>query len=125
MCACVCLCVSGLLAYRCVGVVCLVQWLPFFACLEATYPSLTDEAAKACADKASLSWDVIDKCANSPEGKTVQTQDEKETPKHSGVPWVVIDGNVFVMNDDDDGLVSCYLWCVPWGCAVVEVPGDG
>ena len=87
-----------------------MQWLGFIACLEAAFPTPGLPAvAKQCAASADMSWDVLMTCTEGPEGIAIQTDNEKRTPTHQYVPWVVINGTPFQQTDDDDGK-ACYQW---------------
>ncbi len=103
------------------------QWLPFVACLEVEYPNL-GKYTQTCAEKASMDWNTLNTCWKGPEGKKIQIENARKTaalnPPHQYVPWVVIDGQVFVQADDDS-VQPCYLWYVShrqsrWACVCVE-----
>ena len=64
------------------------QWLPFYACLERTYPDLSDAKAEKCATAASLSWILIQACTLGSLGLTLQKAAERATPQVP--PWRLV-----------------------------------
>mmetsp|Transcript_3816 Transcript_3816/g.7701 ORF Transcript_3816/g.7701 Transcript_3816/m.7701 type:complete len:201 (+) Transcript_3816:173-775(+) len=88
------------------------DWYPFYACMEESpynkgrYGSYNTSAAIECAE--GLDWSVISDCAGpSPElgsdddGNPLMKGIELNTPNHTYVPWVVVNGET--VPDDGSG----------------------
>eukprot|EP00111_Clytia_hemisphaerica_P000608 TCONS_00001756-protein len=69
------------------------QFMPYINCVELD-PSLA--RAKHCADEMRIEWQPIFKCYNGSEGNFLEHQVAVKTdslePKHTWVPWIVLDG---------------------------------
>ena len=69
------------------------QFMPYIHCVE-NKPSL--ENAQKCAEDLDIEWAPISSCYNGSEGNFLEHQMAQKTdalqPKHTYVPWLVIDG---------------------------------
>lgn len=71
------------------------KWFPFVKCMAEKMSSL-DKNAASCAEKVDLSPNDVATCAEGEEGDALELAAAKETgaliPKHTFVPWVVVNG---------------------------------
>jgi interferon gamma-inducible protein 30 len=71
------------------------KWFPYVLCMAEHMSDLTN-SANACAEKVGLKSSDILECAAGSEGNAFELEAAKETgalePKHTFVPWVVVNG---------------------------------
>jgi len=71
------------------------KWFPYVLCMAEKMSKLKNQA-DACAEKAGLKSSDISTCANGSQGDELELKAAKETgaldPKHTFVPWVVVNG---------------------------------
>jgi interferon, gamma-inducible protein 30 len=71
------------------------KWFPYVLCMAEKMSSLANDA-DTCAEKVGLKGDDISGCAEGSEGDELELEAAKETgdldPKHTFVPWVVVNG---------------------------------
>lgn len=72
-----------------------VKWFPYVFCMAKEFHNL-EKAAETCAENAGLSAESIASCASGQQGAELEIKAADATnslvPKHSFVPWVVVNG---------------------------------
>lgn len=84
------------------------KYMPFVICMSTHFLSITMEESfqatvKDCASIAGFDKEQVARCASGPEGRKLLIAEARATVPHSGVPYVLIDGEAL----DDTECVAC------------------
>lgn len=84
------------------------KYMPFVVCMSTRFLGITTQGSfqatvKECADVAGLDREQVATCASGEEGRKLLITEARATIPHSGVPYVLIDGEPL----DDVGCVAC------------------
>ncbi len=86
------------------------KWFPYVMCLAENMSELANEA-DGCAEKVGLTASAVADCAAGKEGDALELEASKETgaliPKHTFVPWVVVNGVALGGAFEDLGRYIC------------------
>lgn len=99
-------------------------YMTFAHCLEAGFDSLSEQMAAGCADTAGIDKAALTDCFRGSLGNDALIEEAKKTPEHSGVPWILVNGQSI---DPPEGLVgavcNAYEGPKPPGCSsLIEFP---
>jgi len=70
------------------------QSLDMAACMAKLWfkTDYANQAGQECASKLGRNWNELKECLNGPRGKTLLKQIADQTVPHTGVPWILING---------------------------------